>query len=175
VPGTVNAGDLSPLLLMQHYGMTFNGVALFSLVGVGGALAAPLAGRLADLELTKPATRFSILAALLALIVAAWHVKSVSILAIAGLTLDAAVQVCLVLSLRGIYMLDSAKRSRLNGLFMAWVFGCGAAASAAAVSIYEFGGWLALMICGVILVTIGFALNLIESTGVRSSPRINSL
>jgi predicted MFS family arabinose efflux permease len=167
----------SPLLLMQHYGMTFNGVALFSLVGAGGALAAPLAGRLADLELTKPATRFSILAALLALIVAAWadQVKSVPILAIAGLSLDAAVQVCLVLSLRGIYMLESAKRSRLNGLFMAWVFGCGAAASAAAVSIYEFGGWLALMTCGVILVTIGFALNLIESTGVRSSPRINSL
>lgn len=96
------------------------------------ARAAPFAGRLADLGLTKPATSFSMLAALSALIVATWadHVKSVSVLAIAGLSLDAAVQMCLVLSLRSIYMLESAKRSRLNGLFMAWVFGCGAAASA---------------------------------------------
>jgi hypothetical protein len=57
---------------------------------------------------------------------------------------------------------------------MAWVFGCGAAASAAAVSIYEFGGWLALMTCGVILVTIGFALNLVESAGAPPSPTMNS-
>jgi predicted MFS family arabinose efflux permease len=158
----------SPLLLMRHYGMTFNGVALFSLVGAGGALAAPLAGHLADLGLTKLATRFSMLVALAALIVAAWadHIKTVPILAIAGLSLDAAVQMCLVLSLRGIYMLESAKRSRLNGLFMAWVFGCGASASGAAASIYELEGWLALMACGVILVTIGLALNLIESSSV---------
>ena len=102
------------------------------------------------------------------MIVAAWadHIKSVGILAVAGLSLDAAVQMCLVLSLRGIYMLESAKRSRLNGLFMAWVFGCGASASAAAATIYEFEGWLALMACAVILVTIGFALNLIESSSV---------
>jgi uncharacterized membrane protein HdeD (DUF308 family) len=66
-------------------------------------------------------------------------------------------------------MLESEKRSRLNGLFMAWVFGSGAAASAAAVSVYEFEGWLALMTCGVILVTIGFALNLLESSSVPHS------
>ena len=156
----------SPLLLMRHYGMTFNGVAVFSLVGAGGALAAPLAGHLADLGLTTRATRLSMLASLMALIVAAWadHIGSIAILAAAGLLLDAAVQTCLVLSLRGIYLLDSAKRSRLNGLFMAWMFGCGAAASAAAASLYEFAGWVALMTCGGILVASGFALSLIESS-----------
>jgi predicted MFS family arabinose efflux permease len=161
----------SPLLLMRDYGMTFNGVALFSLVGAGGALAAPLAGRLADIGLTKPATRWSMFAALSALVISAWadHVESVAMLAIAGLSLDAAVQVCLVLSLRGIYMLEPANRSRLNGLFMAWVFGCGAAASAAAAWVYEFKGWFLLMICGAILVTIGIVLNLIES---RSVPQV---
>ena len=156
----------SPLLLMRHYGMTFNGVAVFSLVGAGGALAAPLAGHLADLGLTTRATRLSMLASLMALIVAAWadHIGSVAILAAAGLLLDAAVQTCLVLSLRGIYLLDSAKRSRLNGLFMAWMFGCGAAASAATASLYEFAGWLVLMTCGGVLVASGFALSLIESS-----------
>jgi predicted MFS family arabinose efflux permease len=160
----------SPLLLMRHYGMTFNGIALFSLVGAGGALAAPLAGHLADRGLTKRVTRLSMLAALSALIAAAWadHIKSVAILAVTGLSLDAAVQMCLVLSLRGIYMLEPGERSRLNGLFMAWVFGCGAAASAAAAFIYEFAGWLALMTCGAVLVAVGFALNLLERS---SAPR----
>jgi predicted MFS family arabinose efflux permease len=159
----------SPLLLMRRYGMTLNGVALFSLAGAGGAFAAPLAGRLADLGLTKPATRFSMLAALLASIVAAWadHMNSVAILAIAGFSLDAAVQVCLVLSLRDIYMLEPAKRSRLNGLFMAWVFGCGAAASAAAASLYEIYGWIGEMCFAFILVGVGFALNLIERGGYK--------
>lgn len=98
---------------MRHYGMTFNGIALFSLIGAGGALAAPLAGHLADLGLTKLVTRLSMLAALSALIVAAWadHIKSVAILAVAGLSLDAAVQMCLVLSLRGIYMLESGNEA----------------------------------------------------------------
>lgn len=154
----------SPLLLMRHYGMTFNGIALFSLVGAGGALAAPLAGYLADRGLTKLATRLSILAGLVALIVAAWadHIQSIAMLALAGLALDAAVQTCLVLSLRALYMLEPAKRSRLNGLFMTWIFACGAAASAAAVSIYESRGWLVLMAFAAILVAIGAALSLME-------------
>jgi hypothetical protein len=155
----------SPLLLLQRYGMTLGGVALFSLIGAGGALAAPLAGCLADRELIKPATRLSMWVALSALLVAGWanHVGSIFILAIAGLSLDAAVQVCLVFSLRGIYMLEPENRSRLNGLFMASVFGCGAVASAVAASIYTLKGWVALMAFGAVPVAVGLALNLLEN------------
>jgi hypothetical protein len=81
---------------------------------------------------------------------AAWAVAlhSVIILAIAGLLLDAAVQLCQVLSLRSIYMLEPELRSRLNGLYMAWVFGCGALASGAAVAVYQMAGWYALSCLG---------------------------
>jgi predicted MFS family arabinose efflux permease len=146
----------SPLLLARHYGMTFHGIALFSLVGAGGVLIAPVAGRMADLGLTKAGTGFSLIAALMALDLAAWadNHKSVALLAAAGLCLDAAIQMCLVLSLRSIYMLEPSERGRLNGLFMAWMFGCGAAASIASVVIFDSGGWSLLMNFGVgLLVT----------------------
>jgi predicted MFS family arabinose efflux permease len=150
----------SPLLLARHYGMTFNGIALFSLVGAGGVLIAPLAGRMADLELTKAATVFSLIAALMALGLADWAdiQKSVPLLALAGLCLDAAIQMCLVLSLRSIYMLEPSERGRLNGLFMAWMFGCGAAASIASAMIFESGGWPMLMNFGIGMLVIGLAL-----------------
>jgi predicted MFS family arabinose efflux permease len=150
----------SPLLLARDYGMTFNGIALFSLVGAGGVLIAPLAGRMADRELTKAATAFSLIAALMALGLAEWadiH-KSVALLALAGLCLDAAIQMCLVLSLRSIYMLEPSERGRLNGLFMAWMFGCGAAASIASAMIFDSGGWPMLMNFGIGMLVIGLAL-----------------
>jgi MFS family permease len=130
--------------------MSLHGVALFSFIGAAGALAAPLAGRLADRGLTRPFTGFGMATVGVSFLLAAWAVTlhSVIILAIAGLLLDAAVQVCQVLSLRSIYMLEPELRSRLNGLYMAWVFGCGAVASGAAVAVYQMAGWNALSSLG---------------------------
>jgi hypothetical protein len=89
-------------------------------------------------------------AVFIAFVLAAWAVErhSVLLLAIAGLLLDAAVQMCQVLSLRSIFMLAPELRSRLNGLYMAWVFGCGAVASGAAVAVYQLAGWNALACLG---------------------------
>jgi predicted MFS family arabinose efflux permease len=140
----------APLLLIHAYGMSLRGVALFAFVGAGGALAAPPTGRLADRGLTKPVTGIAMAAVCIAFLLAAWAVErhSVFVLAIAGLLLDAAVQMCQVLSLRSIYMLAPELRSRLNGLYMAWVFGCGAVASGAAVAVYQLAGWNAVVCLG---------------------------
>jgi len=47
----------TPLLLAgPHYGLTQNGIALFALAGVSGAIAAPIAGRAADRGWGRPAT-----------------------------------------------------------------------------------------------------------------------
>jgi predicted MFS family arabinose efflux permease len=159
----------APLLLIQAYGMSLHGVALFAFVGAGGALAAPAAGRLADRGLTKPATGIAMAAVCIAFVLAAWAVerRSVLVLAIAGLLLDAAVQMCQVLSLRSIYMLAPQLRSRLNGLYMAWVFGCGAVASGAAVAVYQLAGWNALAWLGTAFAATGLLYYFTE----RNQPR----
>jgi predicted MFS family arabinose efflux permease len=140
----------APLLLMRAFGISLHGVALFAFIGAGGALAAPLAGRLADRGLTTPVTGISLGAACVSFLLAAWAVEihSVFVLAVAGVLLDAAVQVCHVLGLRSIYMLAPELRSRLNGLYMAWIFGCGAAGSGAAAAVYQVAGWNALTCLG---------------------------
>ncbi len=100
-----------------------------------------------------------LIAALLVLGLADWadmH-RSVALLAVAGLCLDAAIQMCLVLSLRSIYMLEPSERGRLNGLFMAWMFGCGAAASVASAMIFDSGGWPMLMNVGIGMLVVGLA------------------
>jgi predicted MFS family arabinose efflux permease len=146
----------TPLLLAGQLGFTQNGIALFALAGAAGALSAPWAGRLADRGLTRRATGLAMLAALLALtmIDGAGHAHALLWLIAAAIVLDAAVQVCQVLSLRSIYMLAPELRGRLNGLFMAFVFVCGALASGLSAAAYTFGGAHALMLLGGVFVVI---------------------
>ena len=156
----------TPLLLLRAFGMSLHGVALFSFIGAAGALAAPLAGRLADRGLTRPFTGIALAAAGIAFLLAAYAAArhSVIILASAGLLLDAAVQMCQVLGLRSIYMLQPELRSRLNGLYMAWIFGCGAVASGVAVAVYQLAGWNALSCLGAAFAAAGLLYYATEGT-----------
>ncbi|HEY6642686.1 MFS transporter [Povalibacter sp.] len=140
----------SPLLLAQQFDLGHKGIALFTLAAAAGALSAPLAGRLADRGLTRPATGYAIGAVVLALLLSllAAQLHSIAVLVIAALVLDAAIQVNQVLSLRCIYMLAPELRGRLTGLYMAFVFACGAVGSSAAAALYVFGSWTALAIAG---------------------------
>jgi predicted MFS family arabinose efflux permease len=140
----------SPLLLAREFGLGHRSIALFALAGAAGALAAPIAGRLADRGLTRPATGWALAVAVLSFAVAIEGrlAHSLSLLVIAALMLDAAVQVCQVLSLRSIYMLAPELRGRLNGLFMACAFVGGAAGSGLAAALYTFRGWTTLAALG---------------------------
>jgi predicted MFS family arabinose efflux permease len=166
----------TPLLLMRAFGMSLHGVALFSFIGAAGALAAPLAGRLADRGLTRPFTGIAMATVGIAFLLAAYAVAlhSVIILALAGLLLDAAVQVCQVLSLRSIYMLQPELRSRLNGLYMAWVFGCGAVASGVAVAVYQLAGWNALSCLGAAFAAAGLLYYATERSAPPAAPETST-
>jgi predicted MFS family arabinose efflux permease len=140
----------SPLLLAKEFGLDHRGIALFALVGAAGALAAPVAGRLADRGLTRPATGWALVAAILAfaLAIEARLIHSLPLLVLAALILDAAVQMCQVLSLRRIYVLAPELRGRLNGLFIAFAFLCGAVGSGLAAAVYTSRGWTTLAALG---------------------------
>ena len=158
----------SPLLLAREFHLGHRGIALFALAGAAGALAAPIAGRLADRGLTRIATGFALAATALAFVMSgvAAHAHSLMLLVAAALLLDAAVQVNQVLSLRSIYMLAPELRGRLNGLFMTFVFLCGAVGSVLASAVYVAAGWVALAAVGA---AFGVAALLFYVTEFRSS------
>jgi MFS family permease len=149
----------SPLLLAKEFGMGQRGIALFALAGAAGALSAPIAGRLADRGLTRPATGWALASVVLAFGLAAEArlIHSLSLLILAALILDAAVQICQVLSLRSIYMLAPEMRGRLNGLFVSCAFLGGAAGSALAAAVYTSRGWTTVAALGAVCAGVALA------------------
>jgi len=135
-----------PLWLASHFHLSQQGIALFALAGVAGAIAAPIAGRLADKGWTKILTGVAIvMAALSFLLTHLFEDQSTMALAtlvVAAIMLDMAVSGNLVLGQRAIYSLGSEIRGRVNGVFMAVFFIGGAIGSALGGWAYAYGGWM---------------------------------
>jgi predicted MFS family arabinose efflux permease len=136
----------TPLLLAgPHFGFTQRGIALFALAGVAGAISAPLAGRVADRDWSRPATALAMLlvacAFLLTHIGRAGSPLSLALLVGAAIMLDFGVQANLVLGYRALFLLGAAYRSRINGIYMASFFTAGALGSAVGAWAYAEGGW----------------------------------
>lgn len=127
-------------------------IALFALVGVAGAIAAPVAGRLADRGWTKPATGIAlgtvIISMLIPLMIRTGSMTGIVILVVSAILLDAGVSANLVLGQRALFSLSPEIRSRLNGLFMAIFFFGGAIGSAIGGWAYATGGWSAVLWIG---------------------------
>jgi len=138
-----------PMELARRFGLSQTQIAVFALVGAMGAIAAPMAGRLADKGHTQ---RASLVALVLAPVAFLLGLKgpgySVVGLALTGVLLDFAVQMSMVLGQRAIYALDPASRGRLNALYMTSIFIGGAVGSALASGLYEHHGWQGVIALG---------------------------
>jgi predicted MFS family arabinose efflux permease len=134
-----------PLHLAQHFGMPQRGIALFALAGVAGAIAAPIAGRLADRGWVQPATAAAMLVAVAALLLAHIELASanqqVMLLVVVAILLDFGVSANLVLGQRVIFSAGAAQRGRYNAIYMATFFVGGAIGSALGGWAYAQGGW----------------------------------
>lgn len=141
-----------PLWLASHFHLSQQGIALFALAGVAGAIAAPIAGRLADKGWTKQLTGLAIVIAIISFLLTHIYNDSSTIalafLTIAAITLDMAVSGNLVLGQRAIYSLGSEIRGRVNGVFMAVFFIGGAIGSALGGWAYAYGSWMLASILG---------------------------
>ena len=148
-----------PLELARNHGLSQSQIALFALVGAIGAIAAPIAGRLADAGHTKVASLcamlFAALSFLPSLITPAFAVIG---MAVTGIVLDFCVQMNMVLGQRAVYALDPASRGRLNALYMTSIFVGGAIGSALASSLYEHHGWQGVIALGTALPLLALAI-----------------
>ncbi|HWH89438.1 MAG TPA: MFS transporter [Pseudomonas sp.] len=132
---------LAPIELMRHHGFTQGQVAIFALVGAVGAIAAPIAGRLADAGHGRRGTLVALLLAPLSLLIAALPGSGYVWLVVCAVLLDFAVQLNMVLGQREVYALDPHSRARLNAVYMTSIFVGGALGSLIASPLYEHFGW----------------------------------
>jgi len=149
--------------------MSQSQIALFALAGASGALAAPIAGRLADRGLVPIGTGVVILGALLAFGLTGFAaiLPSILVMALAAVLLDMFVQSNTIFGQRVLYMLSPAIRSRLNGIYIAMFFMGGAFGSAIASPVYESFGWPGIVAAGVAFPAIAFLYYLTEFVGRR--------
>ncbi len=136
----------TPLLLAgPDYRLTQRGIALFALAGVSGAVAAPIAGRLADRGFSRPATGAAIILVALAfiatMVTGQGSSLALSVLVGGAVAVDFGVQANVVLGLRAIFALAPEARGRLNGIYIATFFAAGALGSAVGGWAYAEGGW----------------------------------
>ena len=155
-----------PLLLASRFGLGQRGIALFALAGAGGALAAPIAGRLGDRGHVRIGTAVALVAAIVAFLIAGWSAAAhaLIVLGAAAVLLDAATQVNQVLGQRVLFSIAPAARGRINAVYMTVVFLAGAAGSTLATLSFDRGGWTATALVGAGLVAMAFALFLTERT-----------
>lgn len=143
-----------PLLLAgPDFHFSQKAIALYALVGIAGAVAAPIGGRLADRGLTRIATGIAlgvvIVSLLLPLMIQSSSPFGITVLVAAAILLDMGVSANLVLSQRAIFSLAPEIRSRLNGLFMAIFFLGGAIGSSIGGWAYASGGWSTALWIGI--------------------------
>ena len=140
----------APLVLIHRFGLGHGGVALFALAGAGGALAAPIAGHLADKGKARLTTLFALALLCLSFVAADWVVALGSVLAFAvtAVLIDAAVQLNQISGQRIIFGLDPHARGRINAIYMTIVFVIGALGSLVGTASYEAGGWALAALIG---------------------------
>lgn len=159
-----------PLHLSSEYHLSQQGIALFALAGVGGAVAAPIAGRLADKGWTRILTGIGISLAAVSFILAYLLRDSsnltLGLLVLTAILLDMSVSGNLVLGQRAIYSLGNETRGRLNGLFMAIFFVGGAVGSSLGGWAYAYGGWSLATLIGLALPALALVYFMTEKKGV---------
>ncbi len=133
----------APMMLADRFGMSNYGIGLFALAGAGGALAAPLAGRLADRGHSVALTAGAMLTLALSFFLTPWVVApaALALLVVLTIGIDAAVQTNHVVSQRLIFAAPANVRGRVNALYMTIVFAGGAVGSMLGTLTYHAGTW----------------------------------
>ncbi|WP_024516381.1 MFS transporter [Bradyrhizobium sp. Tv2a-2] len=129
------------------FGLDAKGIALFALIGVAGAAATSLAGRLGD----RGWTRLLLVGAHLLIVASAglcaWapftdsRIAALTAMGIGAILLDVGITADQTLGRRAINLLRPEARGRLNALFVALFFLGGAVGAAAASFAWTHGGW----------------------------------
>lgn len=158
----------STLAVMLHgepFGLGPAAAGAFGLAGAAGALAAPLAGRIADRRGPELVTRLGAAIAALsfaAMLLSPWIPPQgrLLLLVVAAIGFDLGIQASLIAHQTIIYGLDAAARSRLNAVLMVGMFiGMAAGAALGSQALARFG-WLGVTVLATTAATAALAVRL---------------
>jgi predicted MFS family arabinose efflux permease len=158
----------SPMRLAADYGLSHSMIGLFALAGAGGALVAPLAGRMADAGHTRAGTRLAFALVIGGFALAGLDLQlgggwlGIAALVVGAIVLDMGVQINMVLGQRAIYALDPEARGRINGLYVATLFLGGAIGSAVTSVAYAAFGWEGVAALGAAAPAVALTFALLE-------------
>lgn len=158
-----------PFALSEHFRLSQHQIGLFALAGAGGALAAPLVGRLADrgVGLTVSACAMVTLSLFFAISGFAVLSGALILLAACAVLIDAAIQGNQIVSQRIIFAIAPEKRGRINAIYMTSAFIGGAIGSTLGTITYHAGGWTGTATLGTLLGLLGIILFAVEQKGLR--------
>ncbi|WP_333783831.1 MFS transporter [Rhizobium etli] len=149
---------LTFLLSAPPYSYTVSQIGIVGIVGLAGALAARRVGRFHDRGWSVAVTGLALCLATASLLIAMVGAGSIFLVLVAVLLLDVAIQAVNVLNQSRMLSVDPLSRSRLNTAFVACNFIGGALGSALSGPLWSWGGWTALMLCGVSLTLLALAI-----------------
>jgi len=153
------------LLESSHYNMGAEAAGLFGLVGISGALAAPLVGKVAD----KRGSRFAIGICIIVVIIAYlfFFLFGFKIwgLIIGIILLDLGVQSCNVSNQARVHSLNKETRNRLNTIYMVSFFLGGALGSFLGSYSYSHFGWYGVCAFGMATQIIAVILHNVRRNG----------
>lgn len=138
-------------LLQEYYHLGANFAGLFGLIGITGALLAPLAGMVSDRKGPNFTIGINILIIIFSYIIfmtCGYHLWG---LILGVILLDIGVQCCNVSSQAKIQQLSEKARSRITAIYMIMFFVGGALGSFAGAWSFQHFGWMG--VCGVGLVS----------------------
>jgi predicted MFS family arabinose efflux permease len=116
-------------------------IGLFGILAIGGALLAPLFGRLADKGSPARSLVFSVILVLAGVLLVKFYPFSVIAFVISVLLIDVGVQATQVTNVATIYTLDETAHSRINTAYMTSYFIGGSVGTFIGIQCWQMGGW----------------------------------
>lgn len=132
----------------------------FGLVGIVGALAAPIAGRLSDKDSPRRVVGFGIVCVIISFLIFIAAGNYIAGLIIGVILLDLGVQAGQIANQSRIYALRPNAHSRVNAVYM-FIYFVGAASGSLLGSLaWSYRGWTAVGIAGALIVMIALIIHL---------------
>jgi predicted MFS family arabinose efflux permease len=146
-------------------------VGLFGLFGAAGAMAAPVAGRLADRYEARLVNGAALLLVMVSFAVMGIAGTSLVILAVGVTLMDAGVQASHISNQTRIYALQPALRNRLNSVYMFTYFLGGSLGSAIGSWAWTRFGWPGVCATAALFAAVGLVTLITLHPGKRDEPR----